>query len=511
MNKGFSGAVTVFHGYRLPEEAVPVGYAALIDAYNLAVPFPYMLCAVSLKHRKTEKDGWRLFTPRHAPDSSLEGHLKFALKYEGINLAVIKQLFRTVNSSEIEKLVLHTPTGAYSRRIWFLYEWLMDQKLGIPDLTTGNYLPVMDPEIQYALEGKKVRRQRVIANLPGTRLFCPLVFRTKKLDTIINLNLKQQAAEIITRIPADVMSRTAAFILLKDSKASFAIENESPPHKRLERWGRIIAEAGKNPLDSAELVRLQEIVIGDTRFIKTGLRREGGFIGEHDRDTGTPIPEHISARAKDLPGLIEGLIAFNNNGRGKIDPVLAAAMLSFGFVYIHPFSDGNGRIHRYLIHHVLAENNFNPPGLIFPVSAVLYDRIAEYRSVLQEYSSKLLPLIDWEPTGNHNVSVKNETADYYRFFDATPHAEFLYSCVQRTIEHDLPEEADFLKRYDQFKKSIEYTINMPSGTINLLYRFLEQNNGKLSARARNKEFKLLADEEVEQIEELYKEAVIRKE
>ncbi|HIP51694.1 MAG TPA: hypothetical protein EYG94_06355 [Campylobacterales bacterium] len=30
-------------------------------------------------------------------------------------------------------------------------------------------------------------------------------------------------------------------------------------------------------------------------------------------------------------------------------------MIAFSFVYIHPLEDGNGRIHRYLIHHVLAE------------------------------------------------------------------------------------------------------------------------------------------------------------
>lgn len=504
MNKGFSGAVTVFHGYRLPEEAVPVGYAALIDAYDLAVPMPYKLCAVSAKHRKTEKEGWRLFTPRHAPDPSLGGHLKFAIKYEGVDLAVLKHLFRIVELSEIESLIKKTPTGSYTRRIWFLYEWLTGKELNIPDLSSGNYLPVIDPEMQYALPGVKIRRQRVIDNLPGTRLFCPLVFRTKILDTFISLNLKHQAAEVAAKIPADVISRTAAFMLLKDSRASFAIENESPPHKRVERWGRIIAEAGRNPLDVEELVRLQEIVIGDNRFIKTGLRTEGGFVGEHDRETGTPIPEHISARPEDLPDLMRGLITFINNVRGKFDPVIAAAMLSFGFVYIHPFSDGNGRIHRYLIHHVLAENNFNPPGMVFPVSAVVLDRIEKYRAVLQGYSYRMFPFINWEPDRKHNVLVKNETADYYRYFDATPHAEFLYSCVQRTIEHDLPEEADFLKRYDKFKKDVEYIVDMPSGTINLLYRFLDQNQGKLSARARNKEFKLLTDKEVTQIEEIYK-------
>ncbi len=36
----FSDAVIVFREKRFPEEATPVGYAALIGDYNLEVPFP---------------------------------------------------------------------------------------------------------------------------------------------------------------------------------------------------------------------------------------------------------------------------------------------------------------------------------------------------------------------------------------------------------------------------------------------------------------------------------------
>jgi hypothetical protein len=40
--------------------------------------------------------------------------------------------------------------------------------------------------------------------------------------------------------------------------------------------------------------------------------------------------------------------------------------------------------------------------------------------------------IAWEATQNGNVKILNDTADFYRFFDATPHAEFLYGCVRLT-------------------------------------------------------------------------------
>ncbi|MDN5851042.1 MAG: Fic family protein, partial [Nitrococcus sp.] len=255
-----------------------------------------------------------------------------------------------------------------------------------------------------------------------------------------------------------------------------------------------------------ELLRLQRIVIGDTRFVKLGLREDGGFVGERDRHTRMPLPDHISARPEDLPSLIDGLVAFDHGPAQALDAVIAAAILAFGFVYIHPFEDGNGRIHRYVIHHVLAERGFNPPGLVFPVSAAILEQIDDYRRALESYSRRLLPLIKWEPTSQYNVGVINDTGDFYRFFDATPHAEFLYRCLRRTIEHDLPAETTFLRSYDSFRQQVEAFLEMPEHTIDLLFRFLHQNGGRLSRRARSRELKELTDVEVERIEGLYQES-----
>ena len=304
--------------------------------------------------------------------------------------------------------------------------------------------------------------------------FVPLVFRTAALNRFTALNLPQRAKDIVANVPRDLLARTAAFLLLKDSRSSYAIEGERPPQDRIQRWGRAIGEAGRQPLDREELLRLQRIVIGDSRFVKLGFRVEDGFIGEHDRESHTPLPDHVSARPGDLPSLIDGMIAFDRGPAQAMDAVIAAAILAFGFVYIHPFEDGNGRIHRYLIHHVLAQRGFNPPGVVFPISAAILEQIEQYRQTLESYSRRLLPLIEWEPTEKFNIHVLNDTDDFYRFFDATPHAEFLYACVEKTVEHDLPNETAFLRRYDEFRIQVEAIIDMPERTIDLLFRFLHQ-------------------------------------
>ena len=501
----FSGPVTVFHERRLPERATPAGYAALIEAYDLKVPLPRTLSAIGERHRTTETGAWRIMTPRHAPRATLEGHLTFALKYEGLDLAVLKRLFSAAGPGAIEPIVQARPTGSYARRLWFLYEWLTGTRLDLADAQHGAYVPVVDPARQWTVPGEKSGRHRVRNNLPGTPEFCPLVFRSEALERFLALDLAAHARAAAADVPRDLLARAAAFLLLKDSKSSFAIEGESPPQDRIRRWGRAIGEAGLVPLDLDELLRLQRMVVGDARFVRLGLRREGGFVGEHDRDTRTPIPDHVSARAEDLSSLLRGMIEFDRGPAQRLDAVMAAAVLAFGFVYIHPFEDGNGRIHRYLIHHVLAQRGFNPPGVVFPVSAAILAEIERYRGVLDEYSKRLLPVVEWQSTESHNVTVLNDTGDFYRFFDATLHAEFLYACVRKTIEEDLPHEADFLRRYDRFREHLADVIDMPDSTVDLLFRFLHQNGGRLSKRAREREFERLTDAETKRIEDIYAE------
>lgn len=501
----FSGPVTVFHGRRLPVRGIPAGYAALIDAYDLHVPLPRTLSAIGERHRAIEEGGWRLYTPRHAPEATLEDHLTFALKNEGLDLAVLKRLFLATGAGPIVEIVNATPTGSYSRRIWFLFEWLTGELLDLPNAKRGAYVEIVDPKQQYAGQSETSSRHRVKNNLPGTPDFCPLVFRTETLERFIALGLQARAQDVVAQVPRDLLSRTAAFLLLKDSRSSFAIEGESPPQDRIQRWGRAIGDAGKQPIDLDELLRLQRIVIGDARFVHMGLRTEGGFVGEHDRETRMPIPDHISARYEDLDALIAGLAAFDSKTVQQLDPVIAAAVLAFGFVFIHPFEDGNGRLHRYLIHHVLTKHRFNPTGVVIPVSAAILERIDDYRRVLEDHSARLLPLVEWQATDNGNVRVLNDTGDFYRFFDATPQTEFLFECVRKTIEHDLPEEAEFLRRHDAFRSRLGNVVDMPNRLSDLLFRFLNQNDGKLSQRGRSKEFAALTDEEVSRVEAIYEE------
>jgi len=510
-NNRFSCKITVFHGRSIPEEGTLVGYGAIIEAFELSVPLPHRLALISAKKRKYNTEEWQVLPSSYGPEDSLYKQLVFALKYEGVNLLVFKKLFKKLSKSEIRDIVGQEPLGQYSRKIWFLYEWLFNEKINKSDLDRGNPVPLIDEKLQYAVKGKSSSRQRIINNLPGTPGFCPIIFKTEKLETYINSNLSGKKNDYLNTVHKDVLQRASAFLLLKDSKASFSIEGESPGNNRAMRWGKVIGQAGSKPLSKEELMRLQQVVIENDRFTTLGFRHEGGFVGEYDRTTGEPIPDHISARWQDVERLTEDLITTSKVLEDSVyDAVLTAAKIAFGFVFIHPFADGNGRIHRYIIHHILAKMNFAQQGVIFPVSASILDHIDDYRKTLESYSQPLLDIIEWRTTNSNNVEALGQTIDYYRYFDATKQAEFLYDCVQDTIENIIPNEVNYLYRYDEMKRYLDNIYEMPDRLVALIVRFLEQNNGTLSERAKSKEFEALNQEEIEDIERKFQEVFIPK-
>ena len=511
----FSRSAPVFLGRTLPEEGQVVGYASIISTLGFRIPIPDQISMVCNRNKKYENDQWKVFPDKYLPEDNaqkreveaLYRHLVFALKYEGVNLLVFSQLLKHYSETVLTQLVSIEPEGQYSRRIWFFIELISQKELpGKEKLTKRSYVPAIDEKLQYAIEGEKSPRHLVINNLPGTADYCPLISKSVKLENYICENYSEKKQEFLSGLRKDLVQRTSAFLLLKDSKASFTIEGESPKSKRAARWGQAIGQAGTKNLTKEEFIRLQQMVIENDRFIEMGFRKKGGIVGEHDQSSGEPLPDHISAKWEDLDQLTSGLLHTNERLlNSDLDAVLTATVIAFGFVFIHPFEDGNGRIHRYLIHHVLAKKRFSQQGMIFPVSASILDHISDYRSVLESYSHPLLEFIRWEETEDHNVRVLNETIDFYRFFDATKQAEFLYDCVKDTIENIIPNEVSYLVKYDEFKRFIDDEFEMPDKLVALLVRFLSQNSGELSQRASKKEFGVLTDGEVNAIEKCYKE------
>jgi hypothetical protein len=107
-------------------------------------------------------------------------------------------------------------------------------------------------------------------------------------------------------------------------------------------------------------------------------------------------------------------------------------------------------------------------------------------------------------TSGHEVL--NNTADLSRYFDCTEAAEFLYACVARTVDQDLPSEIEFLRRNEEAMRRIMNTVERPDRIAEDLVTFIRQNKGNLGRKRRENEFAKLTDDEVTFLEAIVREA-----
>lgn len=497
-----------------PVPAQPVGYSFLIGHFALSVMPPHRLTYLAKSGQKRERveDGMTVVVlppGGYTGGPDLIDHLEFALKREGVNLEVLAGVFRRADQATFEASLAHAirerPTGRYTRVLWFLYEHLTGRRLEVPDAEMGNYVPVLDPDEYFASSGERSRRHRVLNNLLGTPSFCPLIRKSEKLSKFVAMNLKDEAARLVREYDEDALKRAISYLYTKETRSSFGIEGEHPSTSRTERFVTMLRSLPRIPrLDKAQLIALQNQTV-DPRFANADYRDDQVYVGENIDLTRQHI-HYIPPRPEDVPAMMDGLIAILGKAReATIDPVVLAAAASFGFVFIHPFSDGNGRLHRALIHYILSVMGFSPDGVIFPVSAVMLQRRRDYDECLESFSAPLMERVDYDESEAGIISVKNDTAAYYRFFDATRMAEALYDWVAETIRTEFRHELQFVVAFREARKAIEQIVEMPDKLANLFIKLVVQNRGKLSAAKRATQFQNLKDDEIVRMEEAVQE------
>jgi hypothetical protein len=504
-----------------------VGYGWLTESHQLPVIDLWQRCYIdsAVRGRQEEDRGnhqARLFEPRYQPEESLAGQLQFALRYEGVNLQLLSLLFDRIESADLCEWIAQSPTSAYARRACFLCEWLTGNELPVKEPVPAKmrYVDALDADMQFATRtSAKDPRFRVNDNLPGTRDFCPLVRKTDFLIEMVSKDLRKRTRDTLKQYDQDLLRRAAAFLYLKETQSSFEVEKEKPSANKAQRFADLLREADTGvPLTEERMAGLQNAVI-DPRFHEFTWRHQQNWIGD---DLGyRKRVAFVPARPEDLPVLMQGLLDTAGKARQLVDvtidsddfetpelqfdPVVYAAIIAFGFVFIHPFMDGNGRIHRYLIHEVLANAGFTPRGIVLPVSAVILANLNEYVGVLERYSHPLLQRTDYSPD-TPDVPARGNDAVYFKYFDATEQAEFLYHALERTVEEDLQQEIDFLLCFDRARQLLNELLDWPNHSLELFVRVVHQNDDTLCKTKREKHFDWMTDAEVSEAEAIVAQA-----
>lgn len=481
------------------------GYAALVERYALEVIPNWHRSLVSTGAiRRMDSTGGlieEVYPSKYWPGGALGDHLEFALKYDGTNLSILASLFGVVPRDEFQAYVGSRSTGKYARRLWFLYEFLTSKILDLDDLRQGNYVDLLDADRYYTVTPvRQVRRQRINDNLLGDVRFCPTVRRTDELRRFENVALTERCKQVVSAYSPELLKRALSYLYAKETKSSFEIERIKPDSTRTERFIAMLQLAEKQDFcDKLHLIDLQNRIV-DPRFKDADYRKVQNYVGESVAWQRERV--HFACpKPEDVAKLMDGLITANKRmDQGGVPPVIHAAAVAYGFVFLHPFEDGNGRIHRFLIHNILARRDFTPEGIMFPVSASMLKNPNDYDASLEAFSHPLMSLVEYSLDEQGQMTVENETFRWYAYIDMTAQAEALYKFIEQTIDKELVEELSFLAKYDEAKSAIQEIVDMPDRKIDLFIRFCLQNNGRLSARKRVSQFDFLTDEEVTAME-----------
>jgi len=500
----------------LPEH--PIGAAWLVRTYGVQPLGTLPVISQTGRRRATHPhDGFHLETWPKAmrPADAPAAHLQFHLRHEVPHLEFLARLFARSGPDFVQDWVMREPTGQYARRAGFLYEWLTGQALDVPDRIGGNYVDAIDSTKLVAASPEhtaKVQRWRVNDNLPGTRFFCPMVVKTEAVNLAAGLDIPRLYAALTDEFGSDLLLRAAVWMTLRESKASFAIEGEADRAGRVQRFAHVMAQRtgrGDIPLNDTTLAALQRAILGErTTLTRFGIRQSPVFVGQTMR--GQEMVHYIAPPAGEVAAMLAGLRVFLDRTQGQ-SAILRSAVASFGFVYIHPLADGNGRVHRFLVNDILRRDGVIAEPVILPISAIITDDAEErhrYDQVLDAVSSPLMQAISGQvsfaqvPASYPDGVVSNivfqgdvEARALWRYPDLGLHVTFLSRIIERTLTGQMRDESRYLRRHARARAALKDVVEMPDQQADRVLRSLEQNQGVLS-NALSKEMPVLAQEGV---------------
>lgn len=434
------------------------------------------------------------------PSADLRGHLTFHLKHEVLHLELLSRVFSRINPQELAGWVSAEPSGQYARRAGFLFEWLTGQELQLESVPAGSYVDVVDShKLVAASEGRSVpnKRWRVRDNLPGTQAFCPLIRKTPDAQQAMALDVPQLLLSLALEFGEDLLIRSAVWMTLRESKASFAIEGEADQLDRIQRFADVLARRigqGSWPLNDTALAQLQSEILGPRVTLQRfGLRQSPVFVGEVVRYQ--EVVHYVAPPVEDLADMLDGLKVFLERTGGQ-SPVMRSAVAAFGFVYMHPLADGNGRVHRFLINDVLRRDGAVAAPMVLPVSSLIGNHAADrlaYDDILDTVSAPLIQALagqyafDQEQTvyadgirSNFVFSGNDVARPVWRYLDLTPHVMYLANVLERTIKEDMREESRYLRSHGLARSAIKDIIEMPDAQVDRVIRSVQANQGRLT-------------------------------
>ncbi|WP_211276961.1 Fic family protein [Tamilnaduibacter salinus] len=254
------------------------------------------------------------------------------------------------------------------------------------------------------------------------------------------------------------------------------------------------------------LLDRQNIAIDNPYLKATSYRNEQNYLGTAQSGalgvTYVPPEFHLARE------LMDCLCELANDPPTGVHPLILASVVSFGFVFIHPFMDGNGRLSRFLFHQVLCKTGALSDGLVLPVSTVMHQNEGDYLEALKSFSEQIPEFWEIWPTSDVEMAFdfKGHEA-LYRYWDGTRCCEFMAQCAETAIEQHLKEETIYLNRYDAIYRRINDRFDVASKDLANLVMFCMEQRGQLSNRRRKQYLYRVEEDVFDELELAYQEVV----
>lgn len=461
------------------------GYAHLRDVLGITA-VPLNRPAIVQPVTRIEEIGHTLAVPqRQAPaENDLLGNVLFALKHEGVNLSILAQALPQIPVEAFTAALEGAPNGVYVRKACFLREGFTDVEIPQPSAVTGGYAPLFDPKRYITRPGPRNPKWRVEFNGLGDFSYCAIVERTPEVSELLEYNILGRAREFIESLPQVMMDRAINWAYLHETQDSFLIEKEAPTENKARRFIQLLRQAHERlPLTEDYLVHLQNATVSNQLDLAAAFRHEQNHLANGLQ--GAAGVSYVPPPPDLCRDLMEGLMRFANTAPQQVDPLVAASIISFGFVFIHPFMDGNGRLSRFLIHHALCQSGALENGLLLPVSVAMKRDERMYLETLQAFSRPVREFwqVNWIDFEQYGFEFQGSDA-VYRYWDATPSVVFTCQMAKRALEVELREETAFLESYDTVYKAVDEQFDVRGSDLAALVMMCLTNGGVVSNNRR---------------------------
>ncbi len=497
----------------------PLGYTFLLKHFDIQLP----RLGRDLYHGKGNRDKNQdygsikckvLAASKKYPDS-IPAHVEVAIKYQGIRLPYLAMVFERLDVDELTHYIAAKQNSKIRRAIWYLYEWYTEKLLNLKPLGKTPYTELMDSTFYFTRQdGEKCARTKIVNNMLGNRNCCPTVRKTRAINEIDFEGTIETAESKLSNINqlvnTEQLGRSLNYLYLKETKSSTEIENEDSNQNKTTRFFQVLRAAGSIPLSKHRLLTVQNQIVPSNKS-DTDYRDEEIWVGENVRTMGGTYENfhYIGPKWQKVPDLMTGLLEMHEQLmlEPQLPTLVHAAIVSFMFVYIHPFSDGNGRTHRYLIHDIIKSRR-SRDDFIVPVSSAILNNMDRYDKVLEQVSKPVMALLQYDYDENSGtISLENDINYMYQFPDLTPHVLFLNDMMDVAINHELIEEILYILTFDKIKQWLNKQFDLSEKVLSNYVNWLMQNNGKFATRKHKQVAKHHSEKDIEEMHKFAIEAL----